>query len=570
MKSSQIIQPTPISAPIAHEGLKFNIPENPTGSELASIAEGFPEITMKALADGGLPPRGQDCNGMFYLSTDQKAYLQNGGIITFTQSVSDLIGGYPSGAYLDYINSDGIYTKVKSLIDDNTYNFVTNPEYIDGEKWEEVNLGANQSLTNLTPEGERHFLGQRNISNNIKSAPILVKWHLADGTITLEAGSIVRWAAGKEAPTLNIGDLYNGHPIVDISWDGVNLIYYTQTQQDYSWTFNAYTGYCQMFLQPVEGAEFWGLQTDQVKSGNTPPSSPGNVNYYNTENNTCLHLRDNIPQSFPLMKLWLQGSAGVATAIDVYDTGGCMGSSFWLNKNILINLIDGIDNECGLKSYEYTTTHDRFGYCPPDFTQYNANVWFGITKDSDTTAFNTSILANWNVQNNLQIISTNPNFSISSNPKGLVATNVVVVNGNILSYTPRMPFRIADAQDLDGRYIQASTTLVTSTNIVTGGTQTIDLSSLLPRDNHIYEVIINVAAQTDATVGHTVNFYLSSDITPSFCVFRGRTSVANMNVNCGGNVKIPVGPQRSIVLRNSGTGTAMNISATTSGYRQIH
>ena len=172
-----------------------------------------------------------------------------------------------------------------------------------------------------------------------------------------------------------------------------------------------------MFLQPVEGAEFWGLQTDQVKSGNTPPSSPGNVNYYNTENNTCLHLRDNIPQSFPLMKLWLQGSAGVATAIDVYDTGGCMGSSFWLNKNILINLIDGIDNECGLKSYEYTTTHDRFGYCPPDFTQYNANVWFGITKDSDTTAFNTSILANWNVQNNLQIISTNPNFSISSNPK---------------------------------------------------------------------------------------------------------------------------------------------------------
>ncbi len=570
MKSSQIIQPTPISAPIAHEGLKFNIPENPTGSELASIAEGFPEITMKALADGGLPPRGQDCNGMFYLSTDQKAYLQNGGIITFTQSVSDLIGGYPSGAYLDYINSDGIYTKVKSLIDDNTYNFVTNPEYIDGKKWEEVNLGANQSLTNLTPEGERHFLGQRNISNCIKSAPTLVKWHLTDGTITLEAGSIVRWAAGKEAPTLNIGDLYNGYPIVDISWDGANLIYYTQTQQDYSWTFNAYTGYCQMFLQPVEGAEFWGLQTDQVKSGNTPPSSPGNVNYYNTENNTCLHLRDNIPQSFPLMKLWLQGSAGVATAIDVYDTGGCMGSSFWLNKNILINLIDGIDNECGLKSYEYTTTHDRFGYCPPDFTQYNANVWFGITKDSDTTAFNTSILANWNVQNNLQIISTNPNFSISSNPKGLVATNVVVVNGNILSYTPRMPFRIADAQDLDGRYIQASTTLVTSTNIVTDGTQTIDLSSLLPRDNHIYEVIINVAAQTDATVGHTVNFYLSSDITPSFCVFRGRTSVANINVNCGGNVKIPVGPQRSIVLRNSGTGTAMNISATTSGYRQIH
>lgn len=138
MKSTEVIQPKAMSQPIANEGVKFNIPEAPTGNELASIAEGFPEITMKSLNDGGFPPRGQDCNGMFYLSTDQKVFLQNGGIITFNQSVSDAIGGYPKGAILDYIDSNNKFSKVKSLIDDNTNNFIDNPGYIDNTNWQKL------------------------------------------------------------------------------------------------------------------------------------------------------------------------------------------------------------------------------------------------------------------------------------------------------------------------------------------------------------------------------------------------------------------------------------------------
>lgn len=145
MKSTDVIQPLAISQPIATEGLKFDIPETATGTEKASIAEGFPEVTMLALDDGGKPPRGQDCNGMFYLSTDQRVFLQNGGIITFNQDVSDLIGGYPQNAILDYLDDNGDYFKVKSLIDDNTYNFIDNPTYIDDEKWQLISLGGSSS-----------------------------------------------------------------------------------------------------------------------------------------------------------------------------------------------------------------------------------------------------------------------------------------------------------------------------------------------------------------------------------------------------------------------------------------
>lgn len=148
MKSTDVIQPAAISQPIANQGTKFNIPEEATGSELASIAEGFPDITMKALEDGGKPPRGQDCNGMFYLSTDQRVFLQNGGLITFNQNVSDTIGGYPSGAVLCYVTDEKL-SFVKSLIDDNTNNFVTNPEYIDDTHWKEYPPGGSGSGSGL-------------------------------------------------------------------------------------------------------------------------------------------------------------------------------------------------------------------------------------------------------------------------------------------------------------------------------------------------------------------------------------------------------------------------------------
>ncbi|MCD8179776.1 MAG: hypothetical protein LUE98_21200 [Tannerellaceae bacterium] len=138
MKSTDIIEPGAMSQPVAAQGSRNEIPQNATGSNLASVAEGFPDITMISPTDGGLPPYGQDFNGLFYLTTCQWVYLQNGGFITFNQNVSDAIGGYPKGAILGYISSDNMLYNVRSLIDDNTYNFVETPDYINDEYWEEL------------------------------------------------------------------------------------------------------------------------------------------------------------------------------------------------------------------------------------------------------------------------------------------------------------------------------------------------------------------------------------------------------------------------------------------------
>lgn len=139
--------------PIAASGSRDNIPQAQADAQdnwFCSIENGFPDITMQASNLGGQPPRGQGANGLFYLSSDQRVFLQNGGVITFEQAVSDLIGGYPAGAVLDYI-ADNTFVKVQSLIDDNTNNFVQNPSYIDGVRWQKI---TNAGLTSLIVDYE--------------------------------------------------------------------------------------------------------------------------------------------------------------------------------------------------------------------------------------------------------------------------------------------------------------------------------------------------------------------------------------------------------------------------------
>lgn len=578
MKSTEIIQPTPISAPIAHAGLKFNIPENATGSELASIAEGFPAITMKALDDDGLPPRGQDCNGMFYLSTDQKVYLQNGGIITFNQSVSDLIGGYPQGAYLDYITSEGIYTKVKSLIEDNTYNFVTTPEYIDGEKWKQVNFGANQSLTNLTPEGETHFLGQRNISNNINSAPELVKWKLEDGVLTLLAGSIARWAAGTEAPTLNIGDLFHGMPIVDISWDGTRLIYYCKTLQDYAISYNGpVVDYANAFLEIVgDTIQMTGIRYPDCQSGTTTPTS-GNIVYYNTNANSCTRVQVNSICSFPLMKYWVNGNTsstpsmnGITTVCEVYQTGGCIGSIIWLNKNVSLNCVKKIDSKCGLASIEHTTEYDYFITLLSDLTRTNGNIFFVLAEPPSQPfqGLGFSSVQMYNASENYLQNTMSGNTPVGT--QCLIGTNLTFVNGQIQSYTPRMPFRAADAQDIDGRWIFGAKNLANAVALPKTAPIIYDVSSALPKDGKIYEVDITGYIDTANTANAYSALYIKTDLENYRSILcRIRNQVANQSNQSGGNLYVLVGANRQIIVDNhtSNTGT---FSLEIKRFRRVH
>lgn len=77
-----------------------------------------------------------DINGIGRLITQSRWFSQLGGYYTFDQKVSDAIGGYPDGAILYFKDSNTGYVRpVRSLIPDNTFNFVETPDYINNEYW---------------------------------------------------------------------------------------------------------------------------------------------------------------------------------------------------------------------------------------------------------------------------------------------------------------------------------------------------------------------------------------------------------------------------------------------------
>lgn len=118
----------------------FEIPDatSTSASDTCVMDNGFLPITSDPLPpDGtGIAPARKNFNGLFYLSTDQRVFLQNGGYITYDDNVATAIGGYPAGAILNYYNN-GAFSQVRSLVDNNQYNFVSNPSYI-GTYWQYV------------------------------------------------------------------------------------------------------------------------------------------------------------------------------------------------------------------------------------------------------------------------------------------------------------------------------------------------------------------------------------------------------------------------------------------------
>ena len=66
----------------------------------ASLNDGFPPLTMTPIAAGGVPPFGQDMNGILNQITEVLQWQQAGGYWQFDANFAAAIGGYPLGAVL--------------------------------------------------------------------------------------------------------------------------------------------------------------------------------------------------------------------------------------------------------------------------------------------------------------------------------------------------------------------------------------------------------------------------------------------------------------------------------------
>lgn len=124
MQSSDI--PAKFNIPFANSATpgtyKRTIPEaSQIGSQdgAASLTDGFPPLTFTPIGSGGVPPFGEDMNGILYETTGWSRWLQAGGTGVWDSAFSTAIGGYPLGAVVRSTTS-GLFWY--SLAENNTVN----------------------------------------------------------------------------------------------------------------------------------------------------------------------------------------------------------------------------------------------------------------------------------------------------------------------------------------------------------------------------------------------------------------------------------------------------------------
>lgn len=346
MKSTELIKPTVLDAPLAYRGDKSVIPNKATGSNGASIEEGFPSITSLPISQGGLPPERADFNGLFYLSTDQKVYLQNGGVITFSEDVSNAIGGYPKGAVLDYIDNFGHYSKVLSLIDDNTYNFVTNPNYIDDSHWK-ILLSESLMLTSK-------------ITNCILEAPNGVVSLNSDKTsVVIKQGLKVLMPNGRNADgTLkNVEYTIPEDITINFNFVGTNIFFY-------------------LILKNDGTAYFRDIKNSYNTTVAPTTSATGYLNWYNPETNIT-KVSSNTGESWEL---------SIEAKIAIGFTGTIAGKITFLTPYNTFRAVDYNDTEFmahqASPSGKYIdlslkASEDPNGYIAP------ADGWFVVNKNGN-------------------------------------------------------------------------------------------------------------------------------------------------------------------------------------------
>lgn len=133
--------------------ITFPIPAEPTLTPgQASLSLGFPAVTMQdPVSNAGIPPFGQDFNGIFRMITAYLVWLQAGGGFYFDQDFVDENGGYDEGAVLQSATDKTRFWI--STVDDNT----TDPDDVSAADW--IPQGSGQGyVTTSVPAGTSHDL----------------------------------------------------------------------------------------------------------------------------------------------------------------------------------------------------------------------------------------------------------------------------------------------------------------------------------------------------------------------------------------------------------------------------
>lgn len=339
-----------------------------------------------------------------------------------------------------------------------------------------MNTRADRDLSNLTSTGESKLvsasggLTQNQITNCLLEVPQRIKYTLADGTLTIKAGSVCIVPYGTEDKTMDLPKgttfINENLKVYDTQFADGKFFVWAELQNDTrAFSFPA-TGKGQIFYY-FKGSEFGftGLLLDRISSGTTAPTETNTQYWFDTNNNLVKEYGNKAFTgkicSFPL-GIGTIGANDTWTEISqVFNGMGYIGSTVWVDKGVKGLIPNGRNTSESLIN-EKVTTGKLVMQTIGSFTEPNARLAYLPVElwDSHLDYVPKSIIYEQNAKPQI----TNSNYrwydtinnkwyvfdisaSISQYAQFLELAGMSYTNGKITSFTPKLPFRALDYSD---------------------------------------------------------------------------------------------------------------------------
>lgn len=142
--------------------------------------------------------------------------------------------------------------------------------------------------------------------------------------------------------------------------------------------------------------------------------------------------------------------------------------------------------------------------------------------------------------------------------------------GNITSLITYQPVSLVKEQDIDGMWVNKNYEICKEVQFGAESQKQYDLSSYLPADGNVYEVIVSIFAQTGTTNGNSFAYGVTTTLANFVRLCANITRTTNFALGAGSAI-IPVSADRKITLQqgntDSGTSTVKFLNAR--AYRKV-
>lgn len=531
-------------------------------------------------------PTQQERTGVDYEHSYQIGYMLQEGVPEWNKDTT-----YNKGSIVKAYNGTTLQNYV-SLVDENLNNPVT-----DIAKWKSGL--ANSDLSNLTTTGEKHFLNKSQITNCLLEVPQRIKYTLVDGVLTIKAGSVVIVPYGTKDKT---ADLPKGATFINENFK----VYDTQYTEDsdgkgkfFVWaelvndiadteaTTDSLLRLCEINI--TNNRLEHKFKTD---SGTSEASFTGI--YYQINDNRIANYTAGVVTdeylSLPVVQVLSNGSYISGSIEQVFHCMGYIGSTIWADKGVKGLVPNGRNADGSLINEEVTI--DKFVIATfPDSTSAVASVSYELADGNqilnthiaahdnrfyfETTNQPTSSSFKWfDKTRNIQYFHDDNQTAFTGlyRIKNLELASVVISSGKIISFTPKLPFRAVDENDIDGKWVRQSLHIINGETVFPLGSQQYrdyDISNYLPNDGHIYELAVEILAFSGSSTNATSHWWVSDILGVYQTCSCGGRAYSNARDQQYANGIIPMA-SRTLRLYCSSTGTAPTISVfRLCGYRKV-